>query len=127
MSEYDPSDNLRNSQAIGASTLASPGASNACSLAPTNSSNVAKLGHMTVSAGQVTTVANGTLTITGLSVAVGSTLNYIFVETVSAGGYVDLYFDPPLPASGAGVSIVATLAAISGGSSSAITLTGWQA
>ena len=125
-SGYD--NNLISNQAVGVSVAAgSAGALTTASLAPSNAALTVRLNCLTVSAGQVTTVCSGPLTITGLATAAGGTLNYIFVETVSAGGYVNLYFDPPLPASGANVSIVATLAAISGGSSAAITMTGSQA
>lgn len=126
MSEYSPNQTPQPST-IGVSGQGAAGVLLAVSLTPTNAALTAKLCHVTVAVAQVATVANGLFTISGLSTAAGGTLNYQLVQTVAAGGYLDIYFDPPLPASGANTAIVGTLAAVSGGGLSTITMTGWQA
>lgn len=82
------------------------------------------LTHFTATAAEVAAVTSGSLTVTGVP---GAPLNYVFVETVTAGGCLDIWFNPPLPATDVDVAITVTIAAIAGGSNTAITVTGWQA
>ena len=126
MSEYEPGNSLITT-AIAASTSVGAGLINTCSLAASNAALTPRLTSLTVSTQQVAAVVSGLVTITGLSAQAGTTLTFYMVETVSAGGWMDKVFDPPLPASGPNVPIVVTLAAIASGGASAITLTGWQA
>jgi len=82
------------------------------------------LTYFIVSTAPVAAVVSGLVTVTGV---VGGPLNYILTETVSAGGWIQHPFRPPLPATAANTDITVTLAAIGGGAASAIVLTGWQA
>jgi hypothetical protein len=118
--DYD--DNLRNQQAIAASATGAGGAQVAATLPATvNLTN--KLRHFTVTAREVGSVVGGLVTVSGVA---GGPLNYQFVDTVSAGGWIDVDFDPPLPATGPNVAITVTLPAIVGGGAGAVTVSGWQ-
>lgn len=79
--------------------------------------------HMTVTADNVPAVVAGTVQVTGV---VGGPLNFELVETVSAGGYMDHIFIPPLPATGPNTSITVTVPAITNGSIVSIVVEGWQ-
>lgn len=78
----------------------------------------------TATAAAVAAVVSGVLTVTGV---VGAPLNYQFVETVSAGGALDIWFNPPIPATDVNIAITVTIPAIVGGAATALTVTGWQA
>lgn len=120
-------DNLRNAQAIANSAQGGAAAQVVVSLTPSSPTLTAKLGHLTVTSGPVIAVVSGLITIGGLLSGNSGSLYYVFTETVSAGGWIDIVFDPPLPATGPNTAITATLAAIVGGAASAVTLSGWQA
>src|SRR5215472_17430874 len=81
-----------------------------------------------ITSGAVAAVVSGTVQISNVATDDSNPLNFIFTETVSAGGWLDLNFtaDEVLQASALGGSIVVTLPAIGGGASSAISLVGWS-
>lgn len=78
----------------------------------------------TATSAAVAAVCSGVLQVTGV---VGGPLNYQFVETVSAGGCLDIWFNPPMPATADNIAITVTIPAIGGGAATALTVTGWQA
>lgn len=85
------------------------------------------------SVGRITCLKNAVITSAAVAAVVSGvvtisdgtfTLNYQFVETVSAGGYMCLDFAEPLPASAANTAITVTIPAITGGAVTAIALVG---
>lgn len=76
----------------------------------------------TITSDKVAAAVSGVATITD-----GTwTLSYEFVETVSAGGALDLDFDPPLKTTVPNTTIVVTLPAITGGGAGAVACVGYQ-
>lgn len=79
--------------------------------------------HFSITAAQVSTVVTGQVQLTGV---IDGPYYYYFCETVTAGGYLDMWFNPPLPATGQNVAITVVMPTISGGSTSAVVIQGWQ-
>ena len=102
---------------------ATPAAIATAVLTPSVSSNTMYLTQAILTADQVTAVVTGNATITD-----GSwTLNFRFVETVSAGGALVLIFEAqPLMATTPGTAITVTVPVISGGSTVAVSITGYE-
>ena len=102
---------------------ATPGAIATATLTPTNPVNTMYLTQVFLTADEVATVIAGAATITD-----GTwTLPFRFVETVSAGGALMMVFEAqPLMASAPGVAITVTIPIISGGSTAAVAITGYE-
>ena len=75
-----------------------------------------------LTSGPVIAVVSGAFSIVGPS----TTLNYVFSETVAAGGSLVVQFPDPIPASVASIPITFGLAAITGGAQTAINVHGFQ-
>jgi hypothetical protein len=83
--------------------------------------SITYLTHLTVTCPNVAGVVSGLITLTGCS----TTLNWQFVETVSAGGWLDHHFDPPVLSSALNTSIVLNVPAIGGGGAIAANMYGY--
>jgi hypothetical protein len=92
------------------------------SITPTSPKKRAYLTSAVITSATPSAVAVGTVTISdGVW-----TLKYQFVETVSAGGCLNLGFVPPLVASAANSAITVTVPPISGGATAAIAAAGFE-
>jgi hypothetical protein len=80
------------------------------------------LSHLTITCPNVAAVVAGLVTLTGIS----TQLNWQYVETVSAGAWLDHHFNPPVPASAPNTDIVLTVPPIAGGGVVAVNMFGYQ-
>jgi hypothetical protein len=99
-----------------------PGSGITASITPTSAQRRAYLTGVTITSANPSAIAVGTATI-GDGVW---TLKYQFVETVSAGGCLNLDFIPPLVASAVNSAITITVPPISGGATAAIAAMGFE-
>ena len=81
------------------------------------------LTRLTISCPNVASVVNGQITLTGVPV----TLNWQYVETVSAGGMINEEYDPAIIASDVNTAIVLNVPVIAGGGAIAVNMYGYQA
>jgi len=88
---------------------------------PTPTQATVFLKSILITCAEVAAVVSGLITVTGLA----HVLNFEFVETVSAGGYLSLVLDDPLPEDGA-AAITVNVPAIAGGSAVAVNIFGYS-
>lgn len=105
---------------VGASATAAAAAANAVSL-PAVAGKTNYLSGLVVSTGNPASAVTGVVTVTGLSVG---TLSFQIVESVAAGGLLNINFAEPLPASAVDTAITVTLPAITSGAVSTVAVHG---
>lgn len=107
---------------ITASATAGAGLSATATLAGTTGKTTYITG-FTVIAGVVGAAVSGTVTLTG---TVTGTMSYTLVETVSAGGVINVQFSAGIAASGTNTAIVVNVPAIGSGGTISVAATGYQ-
>lgn len=106
-----------------ASHVGGAGAPFSLSITPDADPNLfAFLKRFTVTCPNVASVVSILITITGIA----TSLNYQFVETVSAGGWLDVIFDFPIPAGTVNGAITVNIPAVAGGGAIAVNMFGYQ-
>lgn len=113
--------NPSRTQVTGSTTI-SAAQSGSASLAGTSGKTTYITG-FTVIAGAVASEVEGNVTVTGL---VSGTMNYRLVETVSAGGVINVQFSSGIAASAPNTAITVNVPAITNGGAVTVAMTGYQ-
>jgi len=113
--------NPSRTQVTGSTTI-SAAQSGTASLAGTTGKTTYMTG-FTVIAGAVAAEVEGNVTITGL---IGGTANYRLIETVSAGGVINVQFSSGIAASATNTPITVNVPAITNGGAVTVAMTGYQ-